>query len=510
MHGMHSGRGSAWDDRAGRERASGTIGPLREELGRTAEGRPIDAWRVGDPSAELRVVVIAGQHGDEPWGREAVRRWLALRVAARDPALSERRLAVAAIPDANPDGSARSSRKNSRGQDLNRDHFLLRTEETRALHGFLRAYRPHLVIDVHNYPPRRRHLLARGWEIDPEIQVGTPTHPAVRTAIGEGEFAELYSTLRTSLARSGTSFARYTIFRESGRARPGTQRVVDARNGIALRLGIPTVLLEGRDPGSRGTETDAERTVNAQMQALDAIVGWALDHAAALVRGPPVPQAGDAVPIATVWRPGSEPTEFVFRRTRTGDRVSVEWPGAVSRVAVRVAVTLPRAYAVRADRVDLLRALERQGFEAERPEAGREALVDAPRRDAALGGPSAAALEASDPVDLTGFVVYSVHQRGGHALAVWLEPESRFGFARAGLLGGASDTGRPPEVLRVVAWRSRASSDPTASRGLPSDVPDASASSGPTLTNGVVSSSPSLDELVLPRFAPASEMLDPY
>ncbi len=422
----------------------------REILGRTPEDRPIEAWLLGDRAAELRILVVGGQHGDEPWGSEAVRRWSGERAARTPTPDVDANVGVAAIPSLNPDGAARGTRRNALGNDLNRDHLHLQNPETQAFHHFLRDYRPHLVVDVHNYPARRRHLLARGWEIDADVQVGTPTHPAVRTSLAVSEVAELHSTLGTSLAEAGYRCGPYTLFRPSGRARPGTQHVVDARNGIALRYGVPTILLEGRDPGRGGTESDRERTIAAQQRALEVVERWARDHRSALLRGPPIPRRDDPVAVDTGWGPGTSVSEFVFRRKSSGDRVSVPWPAHRGEALVRSSVLLPRAYAVRADLAAVHRLLAVHGFERDRAPPDPRALAEVPRTLTSRDPDLPPNESPPEEIDLAGYVVYSVHQRGGRALAVWLEPSSRYGLARFGLLGEAPESGRPPAVVRIL------------------------------------------------------------
>jgi N-acetylmuramoyl-L-alanine amidase len=84
-----------------------------EVIGRSAEGRPIRALRVGSPRARVKLLVVGAVHGNEPAGRAVVDR---LR-RARPP----RGTALWLIEDANPDGSAAGSRHNARGVDLNRN-----------------------------------------------------------------------------------------------------------------------------------------------------------------------------------------------------------------------------------------------------------------------------------------------------------------------------------------------------------------------------------------------------
>jgi hypothetical protein len=81
--------------------------------GRSVEGRPIVAERRGRPDAPRRVLVVGAMHGDEPGGRRVADALLRAPVA--------RGAQVVVVRDLNPDGSARGSRGNARGVDLNRN-----------------------------------------------------------------------------------------------------------------------------------------------------------------------------------------------------------------------------------------------------------------------------------------------------------------------------------------------------------------------------------------------------
>jgi N-acetylmuramoyl-L-alanine amidase len=84
-----------------------------EVIGRSAEGRPIRAQRVGSPRARVKLLVVGAVHGNEPAGRAVVERLRRVK--------PPRGTALWLIEDANPDGSAAGSRHNARGVDLNRN-----------------------------------------------------------------------------------------------------------------------------------------------------------------------------------------------------------------------------------------------------------------------------------------------------------------------------------------------------------------------------------------------------
>jgi N-acetylmuramoyl-L-alanine amidase len=82
-------------------------------IGRSAQGRPIRALRIGSPRARRSVLVVGEIHGNEPAGM-AVTRSLG---RARPP----RGVAIWLVGSLNPDGGAAGTRQNAHGVDLNRN-----------------------------------------------------------------------------------------------------------------------------------------------------------------------------------------------------------------------------------------------------------------------------------------------------------------------------------------------------------------------------------------------------
>lgn len=127
----------------------------RRVIGRSVQGRPLTAWRLGEPGRRT-VVLIATMHGDEPASRQIL---ASLRDGRRI-----RGIDLWVIPTYNPDGLARGTRRNARGVDLNRNfpHDWAELDgayesgprpgsepETRAVMRFLRRVEPRRVLSFH-------------------------------------------------------------------------------------------------------------------------------------------------------------------------------------------------------------------------------------------------------------------------------------------------------------------------------------------------------------------------
>jgi protein MpaA len=81
-------------------------------IGRSVQGRPIEASEVGDP-ASTTLLVMGCIHGNEPAGIPVARD---LREDSPPTGLD-----LWVVPDLNPDGKAGGTRQNARGVDLNRN-----------------------------------------------------------------------------------------------------------------------------------------------------------------------------------------------------------------------------------------------------------------------------------------------------------------------------------------------------------------------------------------------------
>ncbi|MBK6414127.1 M14 family metallopeptidase [Sphingopyxis sp.] len=128
----------------------------RETLGHSHGGRPIEALRIGQPTAPRLVILLGRQHPPEVSGAIAMEHFLETLVTLADAGKFDAQdLQVLAVPLLNPDGVARGHwRANLGGEDLNRDWGTFAQPETRSVAQWLgrlpSQVRPVAMVDFHS------------------------------------------------------------------------------------------------------------------------------------------------------------------------------------------------------------------------------------------------------------------------------------------------------------------------------------------------------------------------
>lgn len=414
-------------------------------IGYSAEGRPLYVFYRGEPTAPLRILLLAGQHGDEPLAMEAV-----AHLAAADnlSSLVSADCSLAFVPCLNPDGVVAATRKNARGIDLNRDHQLLVATETEALHRFVRAWRPHLIVDVHTYPPRRRHLLRHNLVYCHDLFLDIPSHPAIPHPLYATASERFLQPMIEQLNQSGYQSARYTLVRPSGQVRHSTADLVDARNGLALRYGAFTVLLEGRQ--TRANRPTRAHVRNAQVTALQQIIGWAQQNSELLCTAAPLPQPNRAIAVRlrTVYADRQYTMLFINKQTKATQLVTLPGRYAAGVKPTRP-LSLPVAYAVPRNQEGLLAILLRHGFDRQQPRAQELYPVQEYQVEQVTRKRPRLRVERSRRL-LDDYFLFPVAQEGGHALALFLEPAAKYGLVRFASAGLSLQAGSAYPVLRVI------------------------------------------------------------
>lgn len=132
-------------------------GPERQEIGRSAEGRPIYTVRYG--SGGTRVLLWSQMHGNESTATMALADLFRFLAEAPDHPRARRiaeRLSIEAVPMLNPDGAERFQRRNAMGIDVNRDARALVTPEAQILRAVHQRFRPDFGFNLHDQDVRTR------------------------------------------------------------------------------------------------------------------------------------------------------------------------------------------------------------------------------------------------------------------------------------------------------------------------------------------------------------------
>ena len=213
-------------------------------IGQSASGASMVAMEITPPNVSpwklKRLVVICRQHGNEPEatgsGARLIYHWLKPR-NARERNLAAR-TALLIVPIANPDGAANYQRRTARNVDMNRDWGRNQSIEVGALTRWIRAWKPHLIIDNHQWLPSD-HM-----------------PPPMAEASGGASARRAARTMSARSAQRG--------FALSARSRVGLDTLCHRFWG--QRFGIPAVLLETRhQPDKAGARTKALEQAEAAL-----------------------------------------------------------------------------------------------------------------------------------------------------------------------------------------------------------------------------------------------------
>lgn len=415
-----------------------TTAPTETIIGFSEQGRPLTVHFLPPTlSVTLKVLLLAGQHGDEPLPRQILDEFVGSH--PNHPGLE-----LAVLPTLNPDGVEENRRENAHGLDLNRDHALLQSAEVRALHSFVRTWRPQVVIDLHTYPPRRQHLVKQNLVYAHDVFLDVPTHPNAPHALSQAFLHEVLPALNAK----GVLAGRYTLINPSGRVRHSTPDVRDARNALSLSYNCFSLLLEARTPE---TPHQCTRVLDAVRRTLTHTLRWLGYHSNALRLPVALPEQ---VVIKTRYKASPHPLTLPFAYPDTPDVRLVTLPGVYTpQLQPTQTVTPPRAYAVPRTSSQLLEVLRCHGVTLSVADSSYQVACYTVEtlRHSARPERAPKVLELSLETlstSLADYLLVFVDAVNARALATFLEPASKYALHRfAGLVPLHPQTVYP--VLRV-------------------------------------------------------------
>ncbi len=409
------------------------------------------------PAKRPTVLLIAGQHGDEPAGTEA------LLVLARSLAQGQQarvldRVDVVLVPLANPDGRALFQRDTADGTDLNRDHLLLRTPEAQALAQLLVAVDPVVVADFHEYPVDGAFAARFGALPRFDVLLQTATTGNLPPFVSRAAEEWFRRPLARRLAAAGFANEWYHTVSDDAndrRVSMGGAAAGIARNAFGLRSAV-SLLVETRGGGIG--RVDLKRRVQAALTAATDILESAAaratdleklrdfvdrDVAASACRGTAVVESA---PTASEYALAMiDPVSGEIRRR------TVSWDSALELRAVR-ARPRPCGYWLAANQGDAVSRLRRLGIEVQQfDESGDvrgETFRETVRADGALAPdtlePARLRVQTQQAlVDAPpGSYFVSLEQPLANLAIAALEPDASGSYAAAGLVTSVGDEAR--------------------------------------------------------------------
>jgi len=393
------------------------------KIGKSFLGNSLIVNFVGDEKSSLRIFIIAGQHGDENYSMEAVS-----KLVNHYRTVSKCSFYAAILSNANPDGFQNHSRVNAQSIDLNRDHLLLQSKENEAIHSFVRDWVPQIVIDVHNYPSRRKHLLKKRLIINQDIFLDVPTNPAVIQNISDKKINDFIEKIKSDLCNRGFSCERYLIFQKSGKVRHSTLDLKDARNSLALRYGVFSIILEGKEPLKKEGISGKNKTIESQFYALQSIIEYLVKNRDNFNFKPHISIKGELVPIRPKYINSQKTIEIEIKNSKTKDTSKKKFQNYSSDIEISRFISLPMAYGIPNSMTELIKLIKKHGFSS----SNNCKISKYQRYYYKISEKSSKKQIKKKTIteQISNYTVFPINQPGGRFLAVLLEPQSKFGLHR--------------------------------------------------------------------------------
>ncbi len=252
-----------------------TKGIQVERVAVSPHGRKISAVKISADSAfgtnpsKLRMLIFAQQHGDEPSGKEALTLLIAKFASGQNSRWTEN-MDILIVPQMNPDGAELHQRRTSDSIDLNRNHVLLTSPETKGLHNLFNRWMPEVTVDIHEYTSGKE-WYDSGMVKTGDVQLGMLTHPSTPDRIRQLQHQNIFPFVAARMEQKGYRFQEYIVGSPDTRIRHSTTEINDGRESFGI-LNSLSFIQEGRK--WYGLDDTLRRRAGAQLTSVEALIDY--------------------------------------------------------------------------------------------------------------------------------------------------------------------------------------------------------------------------------------------
>jgi hypothetical protein len=425
----------------------GSAGFVRvEPLAKSRKGRMVSVVKIstskmfGHDLGKLRILLFAQQHGDEHTGKEALSMLLA-KFASGDLKDVLQNVDVLIIPQMNPDGGELYQRRTSDSIDLNRNHILLTSPETRALHDLFYQWMPHVTLDLHEYGTLSRSWSDSGFIRIADAQLGMLTNVNTSPEIRDLQHNRIFPYVAGYMHGQGYFYNEYIVGSPSDRVRHSTTEINDGRQSFGV-LGTVSFIQEGIR--WRAREDRLQRRVQSHLTAIQALLQYCSRHAQEIVqivqkeRARLIALAGQPVALRMDHVQGKGELHIPVRMLKTERDTTWLVKPYFGEVKLQKSTVVPEKYLVERKDSAIVELLRRHHINVEEVTQETELTVSAFFTDSVA---QASIEEETQPLVSVscrqikktfkpGDFMISTHQLQSLLTAIILEPESMWGLTK--------------------------------------------------------------------------------
>lgn len=419
-----------------------------EPLAKSRTGKTLSVAKVssseifGQDASKIRVLLFAQQHGDEHTGKEALS-MLLTKFASGELKDLLASMDLLVVPQMNPDGSELFQRRTSDSIDLNRNHLLLTSPETKALHDLFYEWMPEVALDVHEYTSFSRSWSDSGFIRIADVQLGMLTNANTSTEIRDLQHNHIFPYIAGYMNGQGFYFQEYIVGSPSDRVRHSTTEVNDGRQSFGI-LGTVSFIQEGVKWRTR--EDSLKRRVSSQLASIEALLGYCSVHSQEIKqivgkeRSRLLALTGQPIGLRMDHFQGKGELIIPVRNVRTGRDTTWRVKPYHGEVRLQTSVLLPERYFLERKDSSIVELLRRHHIKVdviteETPIHATAYFIDSTRRADIEEETQPLVSVSHRQLDKTlrpGDFVISTRQLQSMLLAIILEPESMWGLTKYG------------------------------------------------------------------------------